>query len=210
MLRQNCWILLQLLVLLGCSQLPRSLSATPPAPPATSTGYNCSHSYTLRVDSSRQLSTSESLPCTDSADENTANAVRCIVTSEDGFQQCSSLSGILARFSGVVGTDDCLRLDLEPGDYVIPSTSSVTVDYSLVLSAPSGGVTVSCAPSQLKKSSCIESNPLMFVKRDGERGRVSVVMEGLKVVDCPRPFQFDDLDSIVISNCWFRYISACC
>lgn len=186
------------------------LQATPPPTDAASmssrTAHNCSQSYTLRVDSSRLKSASEP-SLSDSCTGSGSNPNQCVVSSQDGFQRCSTLSEILNLFNVLVGSDDCLQLEMEKGEYVISSTATVSVNYSLVMLAHSGGVVVTCKTSRLVKNpSC--GPPLMFGKSGREGGKVSVVLDGLRFEDCARPFQFDNLDHVAVSNCWFRWATA--
>ena len=174
------------------------LSATPPTP--TRTDRNCSHSYTLRVS---QQSPSEPGSCTG---ENAEAAASCVLSSQDDFQQCSSLSRILTYFNGVIQSDDCLQLLLEQGEYVVPFIDTVSVNYTLAMMAPSGGVTITCKSSCQEKANCTRSAPLVFNRKEGNNGEVAVTLEGLRFEDCACPFQFDNLDQVTISNCWFRYI----
>lgn len=217
MIRRCCCCLAWQVLLVSCALLlVQVFSATPPPPPTTTTvnSYNCSHSYTLRVNSSRLVATGDSLTAAgsvclaDSESFAALNVSQCVESSQDGFQRCSSLSGILTQFVGVIESGDCLKLELEPGEFVIPPTSTTvsSVNYSLVVVAPSGGVTVSCKSSLFMNtnSSCTSSSALIFVKGGGERDKVWVAMDGVKFEDCQRPFQFDDMDHVTFINCSFR------
>ena len=194
------------------------LSATPPATTTNRTNHNCSYSYTLRIGNSSSSNVS-SPPSSDPpvtantgacTEENTNRTACCVLSSQDGFQQCSSLSEILTQFNGVVGSDDCLQLELEQGEYIVSSLTTISVNYSLVMLATvSGGVTVSCSDPQpyLVNSNCTGvSATLRFNKSDeeGAGGKVVVVLDGVGFQDCPRPFQFDNLDRVTITDCWFR------
>ena len=188
------------------------LSGTPPAATTpTTTSYNCSHNYTLRignssVSSSRpQLSNSTTTgTCTE---ENTSNTAGCVLSSQDGYRQCRSLSEILSLFNGQVGSGDCLYLELEQGEYALSSLSTIPVNYSLVMVAvDSGRVIISCSglaqPNRVNSSCASDPTvPLMFGK---EKGEVSVLLDGVWFQDCPRPLQFDNLDRVTIINCLFR------
>ena len=195
------------------------LSAASAAATATTTNYNCLRNYTLRVGNSNANSPpqpSSSDPATRCTEENTS---RCVLSSQDGFQRCrSSLSEILSVNNGEIGSGDCLLLELEQGEYAIFSLSTVSINYSLVMVAvDSGQVTMSCSghgsiqptSSMQPNSSCatITSGPtvpLMFGRNEGERGELAVLLRGIRFQDCPRPLQFDDLDRVTITDCWFR------
>ena len=193
------------------------LSAAPPPDGTTTTTnyYNCSHSYTLRIGNSNASSTppqsSSSDPTSTCTEESTSRTSNCILSSQDGFQQCKSLSEILTQKQSEIGSEDCLLLELEQGEYAISSLSTVSVSYSLVMVAvTSGDVTVSCS-GQITQSSRVNSSsscsatvPLMFGRGEGERIEVTVVLDGIRFRDCPRPVQFDDLDRVTITDCWFR------
>lgn len=207
---------LALVLLLALFDCCPPLQATPPPNAAASmmssrAVYNCSRSYTLRVDSGRVKSTSRP-SITDSCTDSRTIPDQCVVSSRDGFQRCSTLSEILNLFNVLVGSDECLRLEMEPGEYVISSTATVSVNYSMVMLAPNGGVVMTCKTSQMKPNpSCTGVDlgpPLMFGKSGSEGDRVSVVLDGLRFEDCARPFQFDNLDHVAVTNCWFRYAVA--
>ena len=207
---------LPLTLLLFCStslllQAFSMISATP-AQPLTGTDYNCSRSYTLRVDGSR-LSPARPADGSDSC-ATSAITTNCVQSSEDDFQSCSCLSRILARFNDVINSEDCLLLSMEEGEYDISSTDPVDVNYTVVMVAASGGgAKVICQATQEEEEeesvNCTKSAPLVFNKRvGGERDRVEVVFEGLTFEGCTRPLQFDNLDRVAISNCSFRYTTA--
>ena len=208
------------LVLSGCcfQQLFQLSSATPSASTTTAaaTKYNCSHSYTLRIgNSSTRLqplsddSITATGACTEKNTSRTA-ARQCVLSSKDGYRQCSSLSEILSKFSSIIGGDDCLQLELEEGEYAISSLTAISVNYSLVMMAAGGlsgsDVAVSCFQTQVNYNCTVAGPltvPLMFNKSDEEDESV-VVLDGVKFQGCPRPFQFDNIDQVVIRNCWFR------
>lgn len=164
---------------------------------AQQTSYNCSRSYTLRVNSERQLPVND--PC--SAEVTTP----CVESSQDDFQTCSSLSEILARFNStsVVEGGDCLRLEMDEGEYVIASSGGA-VTYSLVMVGLVDGVSVRCRSTRLQEG-CPTSQPLMFSKTAGHQGEAAVLLQGVKFEDCSRPLRFDNLDRVTIDSCSFRY-----
>ena len=90
----------------------------------------------------------------------------------------------------------------------VATSACVSVNYSLVMLAPNGGVVMTCKISQAKPSpSCAGvdlSPPWMFNKSDREGDKVSVVLDGLRFEDCAHPLQFDNLDHVTVNNCWFR------
>ena len=189
------------------------LSAAPPPATTTTTNYNCSHNYAVRIGNSKASSRpqpSSNDPATRCTEENTSKTSSCVLSSQDGFQQCRSLPEILSRNNGEIVSGDCLLLELEQGDYAISSLSTVSVNYSLVMVAvDSGEVTVSCSgqtqPSRANSSCTLDPTvPLMFGRGEGDRSEVAVVLDGIRFQDCPRPLQFDDLDRVTITDCWFR------
>ena len=139
-----------------------------------------------------------------------SGSVYCVQSSEDGFRNCSSLPAILAHFNDFVGGDECLRLELAEGEYVISPAAPVEVNYTLVMVAPrsSGGVRVTCSGDTLEEgesSNCPRSAPLVFNKKVGrESDEVAVVFERLRFDGCTHPLQFDNLDRVAIDNCSFR------
>ena len=210
---RRCCLLLSFFALHVLSAAPLAAATT------TTTNYNCSQNYTLRVGnknaSGPPQQSSSSDPATRCTDENTSRTASCVLSSQDGFQQCRSLSEILSQSNGEIGSSDCLLLELEQGEYAISPFSTVSVDYSLVMVAvDSGEVTVSCSdqtqPSRtaVPKSSCASTDPtvpLMFGRSEGrDWGEVVVVLDGIGFQDCPRPLQFDDLDRVTITDSWFR------
>ena len=195
------------------------LAASPTATTTTTNNfYNCSRNYSLMVGNSPPQPSSIDPATRRCTEENTSRTSSCVLSSQDGFQRCrSSLSEILAQNNGEISSGDCLLLELEQGEYLISSLSTVSVNFSLVLVAvDSGEVTVSCsghgstqpASSMQPNPSCATGGPtvpLMFGRKEGERGELAVVLlRGIKFQDCPRPLQFDDLDRVTITNCWFR------
>ena len=206
---------LPLTLVLFCSTsllLQAFSSSATPAQPLTGADYNCSHSYTLRVDGSR-LSPARPADGSDSC-STSAITTSCVQSSEDDFQSCSCLSRILARFNDVISSEDCLLLSMEEGEYAISPTDPVDVNHTVVMVAASdGGAKVICQARQEEEEesvNCTKSAPLAFNKRvGGERDRVEVVFEGLTFEGCTRPLQFDNLDRVAISNCSFRYTTAC-
>ena len=188
-----------------------SSTPSPATTTATITNYNCSHTCTLRIGNNSPPQPSSSTTtgtCTEEITTTGNTASSCVLSSQDGYQQCRSLSEILSQFNGLVGSGDCLYLELEQGDYAISSLSTISVNYSLaVVAIDSARVTVSCSgqtgqPNRVNSSCAADLTvPLMFGK---ERGDVSVLLDGVRFQDCPRPLQFDDLDHVTITNCWFR------
>ena len=147
-----------------------------------------------------------------------ADSSQCVRSSQDGFGSCQTFSAFLGSFNGNLGPTDCLRVFLEPGEYHITTETGVVMTYSIIISdTSSGGVKLTCLdslshsqPSSLTDDPNIGySVPLTFNKHVNGSGEAFVFLEGISFEDCIRPLQFDELDSVSIVNCSFRYVCFC-
>ena len=132
------------------------------------------------------------------------NEVNVDVTSNTGeLSSCQNLSELLVAYNGMVSEGDCLELNLEPGVYTLTSHTA-SVNYSAVITAPRGGVSITCQ-SQCGTASenVVSGSPLAFHK-NGTSQSSFVTLKGITFQDCLLPLQFDDLDNVALRNCTFR------
>ena len=127
----------------------------------------------------------------------------CVRSSHDQYSTCTSFSMYLESFNTQSPPSDCLQLLLEPGVYTLSNTRAATVNYSVVLtSTPPQSAVISCLDVLANLTGEDYFVPLMF----GGGTKVSVLLEGIVFDGCNRPLQFDDLESVTISNCSFRCV----
>ncbi len=156
--------------------------------------YNCSHSYQLSPSTEEE---------------------RCCVHVSPSLStggSCSPLMEILFLHGSMIAVGDCLELMFAPGDYFLPSLSQVLVEYSVVMTAPQGGVHLVCAEEGvcgegggggLEGVQDEEEVVAMIVFNGMQREDMFVEINGIKFSDCTRQLQFDELSSLTISNCTF-------
>ena len=134
------------------------------------------------------------------------NTCDCVMSSADNFESCRSLSEVLVAHNQVIPEGDCLELNLEPGVYTLMGYTT-SVNYSTVITAPSGGVNITCQP-QCSETETLENvysgSPLAFYKKNGTSQSSFVILEGITFQDCPLPLQFDDLDNVTLRTSIFR------
>ena len=131
------------------------------------------------------------------------NSCDCVTSNTGELNGCQTLSELLVAYNGMVSEGDCLELNLEPGVYTLTSYTA-SVNYSAVITAPGGGVSITCQ-SQCGTASenVVSGSPLAFHK-NGTLQSSFVTLEGITFQDCLLPLQFDDLDNATISDCTFR------
>lgn len=122
------------------------------------------------------------------------------LSGEDGFKNCTNLTELLTLMKRQIQIDDCLKLSLYPGTYII--SYNTILNYSAVFLAPSGNVTLTCLSTDMRGSGTVTSTPLGF---NGMAGAKFVLMDGVAFQDCQKPLQFDGLDNVTISNSSFRW-----
>ena len=123
-----------------------------------------------------------------------------------------SLWNILELHDDELGAGDCLELLFTPGSYLLPSMDRVRVhDYSLIMSAPEGRVTFSCAEESgcegdgsVGGASGRVGTAIAMVAFDGtETDDMFVTIEGIVFRSCSRRLQFDEVSYVSIRNCSF-------
>ena len=125
----------------------------------------------------------------------------------DTAGDCRQLSDHLERYNGLVTADDCLKVQLSPGNYALDGVGTTNITYSLVLVALGSGTTVSCLHVDQAQNSSLwfqrssSSYPLPPPTNSG--GELFVLMEGVKFLNCQGPLRFDTIDYVGISNCTF-------
>ena len=128
----------------------------------------------------------------------------CVLVDEDPAMLCNtrSLYHLLEQRKAVVSADDCLQVNIYPGTYSL-SLYTDMLNYSAVISAPEGGVRVTCESECVNTTNITSSSPLWFQRSSPEGGEFFVQLEGISFESCPRPLQFDAMDYVDISNCNF-------
>lgn len=124
------------------------------------------------------------------------------------FAEKSTLKDILELHGTIIGPGDCLELVLSPGDYTISPLSHIMVNYSIVISAPEGGVNFECVcdrDNTTKSSNASDGGNFtaMIAFNGSELDSMTVQIEGVNFYNCSRWLQFDELESIRIENCSF-------
>lgn len=131
----------------------------------------------------------------------------CVFVDEDPAVLCNSISIYLhlEQTKANVAADECLRVNMYPGTYSLSQYTSI-LNYSAVISAPVGGVTVTCESECMNKTNITYGSPLWFQRNttsSAEVGEFFVQLEGISFESCQRPLQFDAMDYVGISNCTF-------
>ena len=164
---------------------------------------NCSHSYQLSASAEQDrrccFQVTPSLPSTAGS--------------------CSTLMDILYLHNDIIPAGDCLELVFAPGEYVLPSPlPQVLVQYSVVMTAPQGGVDVVCGgegggcggegEGEGGRLGVVEEGEdgeivAMMVFNGTQREDMSVEIRGITFSDCTKQLQFDELGSLSVNNCSF-------
>lgn len=179
-----------------CSVLAQ---ATPPPPPTPS--YNYSSRYLVNIAGTLQA---PSNGCVDN--ESCLSTTPSLDGSEDS---CISLRKILELHK----PQDCLELIFAPGTYMLSSTlTRVRIQFSLVMSAPEGGVTFACeesvcesgiTPGATDGGSTTSTLAMMAFEHTGLEESTFVHIEGIDFRNCSGKLQFDEVDDVSITNCTF-------
>ena len=133
-------------------------------------------------------------------------AIDCVKVSEG---HCRGLSYYLPANYVQARVDDCLQVNMYPGVYSFGQEEFV-LNSSLVLSAPQGGVIVTCdaACSPLNGTSLRQLPILLFQRSNSflkkEAYYFFVQLEGIYFESCQQSLQFDAMDYVGIYNCSFR------
>ncbi len=159
--------------------------------------YNCSHRYELRVG---EHGNGEDIYC-----QGTCMDVNPPLVNTES---CLSLQAILRLHTSVVTAGDCLELTIYPGDYLLSSFFQARVNYSVVITAPEGGVSFSCASSSADVNCTSDSGGgdaiiSMVVFEGRASDHVFVRIDGVNFRNCSKQLQFDELEDLSIINCQF-------
>ena len=151
----------------------------------------------------RQCSTSVTLRASTVGDE------QCTYTdsSAGNTPDCRLLSDYLEQYNSLVENDDCLQVRLSPGYYLLDSSRTTNITYSLVLE---GSATVSCqsvdqtlaSPLWFQRYTPFSSHPPTTTPTAAD-GEFFVQIEEVTFQNCQMPMRFDALDYVGISNCIF-------
>lgn len=174
------------------------------------TSFNCSHRYLLNLNPSSHERTNSSCclgSCVDSTPLISGVVDRCV-----------SIMEILSMYnSSIISEEDCLELVFTPGTYQLSSLASrVRVQYSVIMSAPEGGVVFTCAASQEASCVCGTNNedadlfpdgrvvPLLMFEGAQQRNRTMFVkFNNIEFKHCSRQLEFIALYSLSVTGCKF-------
>ena len=65
-------------------------------------------------------------------------------------------------------------------------------------------MTISCQSDCVPPVNSTDPGSPLVINATETDAELFVVLEGLNFQDCPRPLQFDELDSVLITDCTFR------
>lgn len=177
-------------------------ATSPPPTPPQSHSLRCSpHSYQVSVNGTPPAHSSNG--CVDR--ETCLSTTPALNGSEDS---CVSLREIL----GLHKTQDCLELIFAPGTYRLSSLlTRVRIQFSLVMSAPEGGVTFACEESMCdggiggSDGGAGTTMAMMAFEHTDleEEGGTFVRIEGIDFRNCSGKLQFDEVGNVSITNCTF-------
>ena len=171
--------------------------------------YNCSHKYVL---SSLNYSY---------GGEQCLSSVPPPTIPVDEESGCSSLHYILWGYNSVIGYGDCLELQFTPGEYWFSSQTELLISYSTVLTAPWGGVSMTCNEAASESGSIQEdSTESLDEARVGPRVMMAfsqtidttqvveptmfVAINSISFSNCPKRLQFNSLNNVTIVNSSFK------
>ena len=130
--------------------------------------------------------------------------IDCVNVSEG---HCRGFSHYLPSDYVQARVDDCLQVNMYPGVYSFAQDEFV-YNSSLVLSAPQGGVIVTC------DAACNGTSflwLLLFQRSDSflkeEASYFFVQLGGIHFESCQQSLQFDAMDFVGIYNCSFRWVN---
>jgi len=138
-----------------------------------------------------------------------------------GESGCTSLHYLLQGYNSVIGYGDCLELQFMPGEYWLSSLTDVQISYSTVLSAPWGGVSMTCrneasesgpsqgdSPGNLDEAAVGANVMMEFVQTMGTKTEVMkpmfVTINSISFRKCPKRLQFNFVSNITIVNSSFE------
>ena len=170
--------------------------------------HNCSHSYVIRIANERSQGGGRTFfkdSCLQSSP--TLNV--------SNNPNCSLLHNFLQGFNDVITDGDCLELNFMPGEYWFPSLDQIQIFYSLVLSAPKGGVSIACShasekicPISKKEKSSPDAanvtNKFMMAVNGSLDRDVFVSIDSLDFSNCSKRIQLNLLSNVSIINSNFR------
>ena len=184
------------LLLLSLSSLNLSAGQYP--------SYNCSHMYVLSSSGKYLDRGSSSQYCKDSCLQATPALV--VSTNPD----CTLLQHVLQSYNPVIPDGDCLELQFMPGEYRLSSLSQIQVSYSMVLSAPWGGVSMTC--SEASDTVCdsdggvneVAADNFMIAVNGSQTKAVFVSINSLSFSNCSKRLQFNSLTNLTVTNSTFK------
>lgn len=131
----------------------------------------------------------------------------CVFVDADPAVKCNTISLYLhlGQTKAIIPADDCLQVNVYPGTYTLSLYTSI-LNYSAVISAPGGGVSVINQSGCVPMTELTTGSPLWFQRSatsSPEVGEFFVQLDGISFEGFPRPLQFDAMDYVGISNCTF-------
>lgn len=180
---------------LASSLLTWPLAASQPTPDPS----NCSHRYFLSVREDAFPPRSCRGSCLQSSPSMTQQQ-------DPVLPSCLTLWDVLELHGGNSSRGECLlELLFAPGKYLLPTLDTVRVQFSLLMSAPEGGVEFTCVESRCGGTDSPGGGDITVMMEFGGApgNNLSVTIDGIGFRSCSSQLQFDEVSFVSINNCSF-------
>ena len=134
----------------------------------------------------------------------------CVQVSDGSSTTCRSLVDIMSQKSANSTADhDCSkRLIFSPGEYTLslPTNTNVTVNHSIIMTSPEGGVTLTCSSTDEPRINGY-GKALIFQRVEESNTTLPegfVELSGITFAQCNHSLKFKYLEKVTIRNCTFR------
>lgn len=134
----------------------------------------------------------------------------CVQVDDGSSTTCRSLVDIMSQKSANSTADhDCSkRLVFFPGEYTLslPANTNVTVNHSILMTGPEGGVTLTCSPTDKTRINGYgKSLTFQIVEESNTTFPEGFVeLSGITFTQCNHSLKFKYLEKVTISDCTFR------
>ena len=139
-----------------------------------------------------------------------ATKSKCVQVNDGSSTTCRSLVDIMSQKSANSTAEHACskRLVFAPGEYTLslPTNTNVTVNHSIIMTGPEGGVTLTCSSTEETRINGY-GKALVFqtVEESNDTFPEGVVeLSGITFASCNHSLKFKYLEKLTISNCAFR------